>query len=558
MRPNFPLLATSALISLLATPALGMEQVVVPPTDPNIQYLGRWDFTDSMTPNCGWQGSGFRVRFEGTGVRATLDSIWLNESFRVVVDGNVLQSTKFVVTPGPALYTLADGLSDGVHSVELIKETYEGVNVEFHGLESEGTGLLQPSPPARRRIEFYGDSNLAGSSLGHEQDNSAVQFIGNLYGYAAITARMFDAEYQNISWSGSTISGVNARFDRIDWFSATPAWDFASNPADLVVVNVGANNVGQQVSSIKAQYHAFLDALRGAHPSAHIVLFNAYGWDFNEPANYTHEVVAERNDPNMSVAIFPWVFEQFHGCEYDHGGMAAALADHITKTLGWGAAPNDVMSGFGVGGDVANGSFEESAPFGGYGWRYFTDAGVSRIEDGAAAHDGSWFLRLSNGAATHQPNPADPGDLVEATIWLRGESRGEEASLTIDFRNQQLYTAPMATFSQTVILTSQWLPYTIRAVAPFDTPQPVFHTRLTIGSGTNDAVLVDLISQSITSGSAADLNGDGIVNGADLANLLAVWGPCAIDCLAACQADFNDDCFVNGADLAQLLANWSN
>lgn len=50
-----------------------------------------------------------------------------------------------------------------------------------------------------------------------------------------------------------------------------------------------------------------------------------------------------------------------------------------------------------------------------------------------------------------------------------------------------------------------------------------------------------------------DLNADGVVNGADLANLLANWGPCAG---FVCFADVNGDGVVNGADLANLLANW--
>ena len=47
----------------------------------------------------------------------------------------------------------------------------------------------------------------------------------------------------------------------------------------------------------------------------------------------------------------------------------------------------------------------------------------------------------------------------------------------------------------------------------------------------------------------ADLNGDGVVNGADLAILLIGWG-------GAGPADFNNDGVVNGADLATLLTNW--
>lgn len=49
-----------------------------------------------------------------------------------------------------------------------------------------------------------------------------------------------------------------------------------------------------------------------------------------------------------------------------------------------------------------------------------------------------------------------------------------------------------------------------------------------------------------------DLNGDGIVNGADLGLLLVAWGPCP-----GCAADLNRDGAVTGADLGILLAAWT-
>lgn len=52
-----------------------------------------------------------------------------------------------------------------------------------------------------------------------------------------------------------------------------------------------------------------------------------------------------------------------------------------------------------------------------------------------------------------------------------------------------------------------------------------------------------------------DLSHDGVVDGADLALLLAAWGPCAEE--GSCAADFNGDHKVDGADLALLLADWS-
>jgi hypothetical protein len=50
-----------------------------------------------------------------------------------------------------------------------------------------------------------------------------------------------------------------------------------------------------------------------------------------------------------------------------------------------------------------------------------------------------------------------------------------------------------------------------------------------------------------------DLNGDGVVNGIDLALLLAAWGRCERQ---PCAADLNSDGVVNGLDLALLLAAW--
>jgi len=51
---------------------------------------------------------------------------------------------------------------------------------------------------------------------------------------------------------------------------------------------------------------------------------------------------------------------------------------------------------------------------------------------------------------------------------------------------------------------------------------------------------------------AADLNADGVVDGADLALVLGAWGACA----ASCEADLNADGVVDGADLGLLLGAW--
>jgi len=54
------------------------------------------------------------------------------------------------------------------------------------------------------------------------------------------------------------------------------------------------------------------------------------------------------------------------------------------------------------------------------------------------------------------------------------------------------------------------------------------------------------------SGEPADLNGDGVVDGADLGILLSNWGKCL-----GCPADLNGDGVVDGADLGILLSAWT-
>ena len=63
------------------------------------------------------------------------------------------------------------------------------------------------------------------------------------------------------------------------------------------------------------------------------------------------------------------------------------------------------------------------------------------------------------------------------------------------------------------------------------------------------ALAVELAISAEPAGNPADLNGDGFVNGADLALLLGQWG-------GSGTADLTGDGIVNGADLAILLGAW--
>ncbi|HAW95521.1 MAG TPA: hypothetical protein DCX60_04525, partial [Phycisphaerales bacterium] len=62
-----------------------------------------------------------------------------------------------------------------------------------------------------------------------------------------------------------------------------------------------------------------------------------------------------------------------------------------------------------------------------------------------------------------------------------------------------------------------------------------------------DAQMIDLVA-----GNPGDINGDGNVDGVDLALLLSAWGATSSD------ADVNGDGIVNGMDLSIILSNWGS
>lgn len=82
------------------------------------------------------------------------------------------------------------------------------------------------------------------------------------------------------------------------------------------------------------------------------------------------------------------------------------------------------------------------------------------------------------------------------------------------------------------------LPGGLRAAEPAGTP-------MTFASG-------DVYEIYATYGVRGDINRDGVVNGSDLAELLANWGS------TATVPDLQFDGVINGADLATLLALWGN
>jgi hypothetical protein len=461
--------------------------VKVSPTDPNIRYTGRWNFDDPEVPWVVWTGASIKVKFQGTGIAIEIDPRGETEQYRVVIDG-VPEKDRRHFSPGKETYELAAGLSDGPHTLELMKETLKSYRSLFHGFIVRGTGLLPLPPRPALRIEFFGDSNMMGYSNYSEKDERVV---GTYYAFPAMITRMLGAEMHNQSRGGASIADEGD--NHVKFF--VYAQEYTQEPGNrgphsvyqsdfaphIIVIGAGGNDTsfGRSKTIVKKRYKSVIAELRkvyGADPK--IILFNSYGWGVEEPARYTHEVVEELGDPNVSACVFPWLTDSGHSSQWGHSGQAHILVDHIAGLNPDWAPINtpDIADGFGRDWDFANGSFEHQAPFGGYGWPYSED-GVERLHDTAGAADGDYYIRLEEGEQVQQitdatgdlnPNGTTGTQTYYIRAKIRGVSEGAQAQITTEFQDKKWikHGKPKAT---TFRLTTSWQAYTATATAPDDT-----------------------------------------------------------------------------------------
>lgn len=276
------------LIILTATFSVMAESLSVPANDEHIQYVGRFssDYTFS------WTGSQIRCRFVGTSITAKLTTGSKKIAMQVIVDGT---PTKVVfVTPEEKSYVLAENLKPGEHTVELFQRTeaYFG-QTRFHGFELSDNAKLLPVPVAKRRVMVLGDSITCayGSEETDRNKGNTPENQNGYMSYAAITARQVDADIMMICWSGKGMyrnRGLNdvaeqntipVLFDRVVPQRETPTWDMASYVPDVVIINLGTNDLYRGPNKEKSEltkdeyfsaYKKMIAKLRSAYPKVEI------------------------------------------------------------------------------------------------------------------------------------------------------------------------------------------------------------------------------------------------------------------------------------------------
>ncbi len=461
------LLIFTSILILTADSAAALE--TISPTDPNIRYTGRFNTSNASQPVFSWSGTSIAANFQGTSLQARFDGdSWGQDYLQVIIDDG--DPVRLNLSTSASNYTLATGLADAVHTVEIVKES-ESWNGDIKFLDfklDDGKSLV--APPARPpiKLEFYGDSGTAGTSGLSECNCGNGLNKTSYYNYSGITSRMLDAEYSNVSRGGLTISDNGNRitdiWDQKSFTLNSPTWDFNSYTPDAVVVSLGANDVyGQSKSEIMTAWKSFVtNQLRPVYPDAHIVFANFYGWHGNEPANYIHEAVEDLHDAgdtNVSFVKLPWLFSTGgHAVVSENAGYANILAPHLAEKLGLPAPTPNTLSSFGAPGEVGNGSLEASHTAGEVnGWRALAGGSPTYVEGAGDAHEGTDFVRVTGGGGYYHSTDASEGDEFTLSAWMRGDP-GDDGNLKIEFRGQGQNL--LSTINSLHAVTGSWQEFT--------------------------------------------------------------------------------------------------
>ena len=273
---------------VLTAPAASAATGDGSPTDPNIQFIGRWDTGNAAAYVPAWAGAYLTTGFTGTTVKLRQrNSIDLYYSIDGGADQYLTNRTGTVdLTPT----RLAAGRHTLRVSYRVVAGSYHGDAV-FQGLTLDSGAQTYAVATPAKLVEFVGDSITVGTTTSKNALTAYGWLIGERLG----------ARHTQIAQGGACLVttadgcvGLEDYFLRLSSAATSPAWDFARYRADAVVINLGTNDLahGTHTTTFQPHYVHLLEEVRAKYPAAKIFAMEAFCKRF---AAQTQAAVATRN-----------------------------------------------------------------------------------------------------------------------------------------------------------------------------------------------------------------------------------------------------------------------
>ena len=271
------------------------EEMNMEPVDLDLEkdvlYFGR-TYSKARIRWMNWSGSGFSVRFQGSGLAAEIYSNVPDSRntayLKVYIDGE--EREDIPLKKDIQMVMLAEDLDPAVeHTVEVRKRTNaKSSTAGVSRLVLMDGKVLEPEKPKERLIEFLGDSLTVGYVASKEGKTAGAwsTMTEDVTGsYCPQVAKAFGAEYQVVAISGCGVvrnNGGDADVlfpeiyrERDLYNDPGKAYDFAVQP-DVIVINLGTNDESEANKNLSGKTFrkgltAFLKEVREFHPDAQIL-----------------------------------------------------------------------------------------------------------------------------------------------------------------------------------------------------------------------------------------------------------------------------------------------
>jgi hypothetical protein len=335
-----------------------------------IEYTGRIDFSNPLKPRFSYSGVSVRACFQGTSIAMMLSDEGNQNQYNVILDNEII--ARIQTKTGQNTYSLAAGLKDTIHEIELFKLTEQSFGkTQFCGyIVDKGKTLVEISDKREHLIEFignsitcgYGNEGVLGGTFSATTENHYLT-------YAAIASRSFNARHLGVCKSGigiyrnydgpvaGSVDCMPNYYQRVYLYDATPLYTFTQKP-DLICIDLGTNDFstgkGDSAKYVN-KYLQFIDTLQLKTSGADIICLLGPmlgGTDLSRIRKYLNYIVDSASNKNHGKVSFFEMSQQtgslgiaidYHPTVAQHLKNAKELIKSISTLKGWPVCPRLIM-----------------------------------------------------------------------------------------------------------------------------------------------------------------------------------------------------------------------
>ncbi|KAJ4297445.1 hypothetical protein N0V90_005336 [Kalmusia sp. IMI 367209] len=337
------------------------------PDATELSYKGRWDDKHISW----WAAPGLKFAFSGQNLAITFGNFTTNGvliAYRV--SGLDWQLSN--ITAG-ATHQLVSPSTPGLNATlpSQLPLTFElrvtnwAYGVQISAVHVSSAEKLIKIPDFARRIEFIGDSLMAGYSASYEAFSGFGYTIGAGLGNVEFSVTAYPGICLHDADCWGNPRGQEYQFHRtvdtspraLSLYNQTPPlWDFTAHPyPDIVVINIGTNDNNTATPPTREEYLdsylKFIPTLHKIYPNAQIVLmslwngFNARGSSYREAGAYIEEIyhVYKTYEEEGYVHYFNStgilqhndIGPQWHPTDVGHIKIASHIMQYLRIKFGW-------------------------------------------------------------------------------------------------------------------------------------------------------------------------------------------------------------------------------